>query len=72
MEIVETGEMTLEGEPRRVAIKCDLCAGVADSPACVRVCLTDALELVTESALSEELDGKRKAAVTGAWTQAKI
>ena len=72
MDIVETGEITLDGEAKKVALKCDLCAGVADSPACVRVCLTDALELVTECDLRDELADRRRAAAAGAWSQATI
>jgi electron transport protein HydN len=65
IEIAELAERQPGGEPRYVALKCDLCAGVADSPACARVCLTDALEMVTESALRDELADKRRAAVSG-------
>ncbi|MDR3204288.1 MAG: 4Fe-4S dicluster domain-containing protein [Deltaproteobacteria bacterium] len=64
MELVESGE-TSSGEPRITALKCDLCAGVADSPACAKVCLTDALELITEIDLRNEIADKRRAAVSG-------
>ncbi|MDR2386014.1 MAG: 4Fe-4S dicluster domain-containing protein [Deltaproteobacteria bacterium] len=72
MDLVETGQILPDGQPRKVALKCDLCADLADSPACVRVCLTDALELVTEKELLDEIDDKRRAAVTGAFYPATI
>jgi electron transport protein HydN len=72
LEIVETGETLPDGQPKRVALKCDLCAGVADSPACVKVCLTDALELVTETDLRYEIAEKRQAAVSGAFTSITV
>ncbi|MDR2367460.1 MAG: 4Fe-4S dicluster domain-containing protein [Deltaproteobacteria bacterium] len=72
MDMVETGQTMPDGMPKCVALKCDLCAGVADSPACVRVCLTDALELVTESELRDEIADRRRAAVSGSWTQATL
>ncbi|MDR2142463.1 MAG: 4Fe-4S dicluster domain-containing protein [Deltaproteobacteria bacterium] len=64
IEIVETGEILPDGSPRRVALKCDLCSGVADSPSCVKVCLTDTLELVTEENLQDSLTRKREDSVT--------
>jgi electron transport protein HydN len=66
IELVETGELAADGTPRMVALKCDLCAGVADSPSCVKVCLTDALRLVTEDDLRAELESKRRGAVFAA------
>jgi electron transport protein HydN len=63
MDLYETGEFLPDGSPRRTAFKCDLCAGVADSPSCVKVCLTDALELVTEDDLQDKLLEKRRNAV---------
>jgi electron transport protein HydN len=63
VEIVETGEVQPDGSVKKVANKCDLCAGVADSPACVKVCLTEALELVTEDKLEASLEEKRRNAV---------
>ncbi|MDR1025721.1 MAG: 4Fe-4S dicluster domain-containing protein [Treponema sp.] len=66
VEIVETGELLPDGTPRKIANKCDLCAGVADSPSCVKVCPTAALELVTEDALNDSIAEKRRNAVTAA------
>jgi electron transport protein HydN len=66
VEIVETAEVQTDGSPRRVANKCDLCAGVADSPSCVKVCPTEALALVTEDALGQSVADKRKNAITAA------
>jgi electron transport protein HydN len=63
VELVATGEIMADGSPKRVAHKCDLCARVADSPCCVKVCLTDALELVTEDDLRDNILEKRRSAV---------
>jgi electron transport protein HydN len=68
IELVETGQLQFDGTPSRVALKCDLCSGVADSPSCVKVCLTDALELVTEDDLQAELVDKRRTAVMSSLT----
>lgn len=65
VEIVETAEVARDGTNRKVANKCDLCAGVADKPSCVRVCPTEALSLVTEDAFGACLGDKRKAALAG-------
>jgi electron transport protein HydN len=62
VEVVETAEVQRDGSPRRVANKCDLCVGVADSPSCVKVCPTAALKLVTEDDFGEGVAGKRKSA----------
>jgi electron transport protein HydN len=64
MDIIETGALLADGSPKRIAHKCDLCAGVADSPSCVKVCLTDALELVTEESLLDSINQKRRKAIT--------
>ncbi|MDR0721575.1 MAG: 4Fe-4S dicluster domain-containing protein [Treponema sp.] len=63
VEIVETGEVQTDGSIRKVANKCDLCLGVADSPSCIRVCPTEALTLVTEEAMEQSLAEKRRNAV---------
>ncbi|AEF85987.1 protein AegA [Treponema primitia ZAS-2] len=66
VEIVETAEVQHDGSPRKIANKCDLCAGVADSPSCVKVCPTQALALVTEDDLSESVADKRRSAAVAA------
>jgi electron transport protein HydN len=66
VEIVETAEVQNDGTFKKVANKCDLCAGVADSPSCVKVCPTEALKLVTEEDLSESVTDKRKNAANAA------
>ncbi|MDR1546240.1 MAG: 4Fe-4S dicluster domain-containing protein [Deltaproteobacteria bacterium] len=66
MELVETADAQSGGGPRLAASKCDLCAGVSDVPACVKVCLTDALELVTEDGLKENLEKKRRNSIDAA------
>jgi electron transport protein HydN len=63
VEIVETGEVQADGSIRKVANKCDLCKGVADSPSCIRVCPTEALSLVTEEAIERSLAEKRRNAL---------
>jgi electron transport protein HydN len=63
VEIVETGEVLSDGSPRRIANKCDLCIGIADSPSCVKVCPTAALKLVTSDGLGDSVADKRKNAV---------
>ncbi|MDR0526198.1 MAG: 4Fe-4S dicluster domain-containing protein [Spirochaetaceae bacterium] len=65
VEIVETAEIASDGTNRRIASKCDLCAGVAEKPSCVRVCPTEALGLVTEQEFSVSLSDKRKSALAG-------
>jgi electron transport protein HydN len=37
------------------AVKCDLCQGKAEGPNCVRVCPTEALQLVTEDAFNRTM-----------------
>jgi electron transport protein HydN len=63
VEIVETTERLPDGTPKKIANKCDLCVGVADSPSCIRVCPTEALRLVTEADISATITDKRKAAI---------
>ncbi|MDR3301531.1 MAG: 4Fe-4S dicluster domain-containing protein [Spirochaetaceae bacterium] len=65
VEIVETAEVNNDGTNKRVANKCDLCVGVADSPSCIRVCPTEALSLVTEEKFGTSLVQKRHAALEG-------
>jgi electron transport protein HydN len=66
MDLVDTGRALPDGAPRMAAHKCDLCAGVSDVPSCVRVCLTDALELVTGSDIEDVLAQRRRGAVEAA------
>jgi electron transport protein HydN len=63
VEIVETSEVQADGSVKKVANKCDLCKGVADSPSCIRVCPTEALALVTEEVMEQSLAEKRRNAV---------
>lgn len=65
VEIVETAEVNNDGTVKKVANKCDLCVGVADSPSCVRVCPTEALKLVTEDCFEDSLAQKRRKALEG-------
>ena len=44
---------------KKVANKCDLCIGNPGGPACVRVCPTEALTLVTEEELGGAMELKR-------------
>lgn len=62
VEIVDTQELQADGTVKKIANKCDLCAGLSDKPSCVRVCPTAALELVTEEALVESTAEKRRKA----------
>ncbi|WP_010256481.1 4Fe-4S dicluster domain-containing protein [Treponema primitia] len=66
VEIVETAEVQNDGSPRKIANKCDLCVGVADSPSCVKVCPTEALALVTDGDLSQSVADKRRNAAAAA------
>jgi electron transport protein HydN len=61
VEIIETIEA--DGSSKKVANKCDLCAGISDKPSCVKVCPTEALSLVTKDTMDESLAQKRKSAV---------
>jgi electron transport protein HydN len=63
VELVETDEVLSDGSVKKVANKCDLCRGVADSPSCIRVCPTEALSLVTEETMEQSLAEKRRKAV---------
>ncbi|MDR0551382.1 MAG: 4Fe-4S dicluster domain-containing protein, partial [Spirochaetaceae bacterium] len=63
VEIVETAEVANDGTNRKIANKCDLCAGVADKPSCVRVCPTETLKLVTTDAFEGSLKDKRVSAL---------
>ena len=64
VEIVESAEIGQDGTPRKVANKCDLCAGISDVPSCTRVCPTETLKLVTEGIFESSLHDKRRNALT--------
>ncbi|MDR2509946.1 MAG: 4Fe-4S dicluster domain-containing protein [Spirochaetaceae bacterium] len=66
VEIVETAQVANDGSSRHVANKCDLCAGVADRPSCIRVCPTEALKLMNAEAFNAAICEKRRAAVSAA------
>ena len=51
-----------DGSDRIIANKCDLCNGIEGGPACVRVCPTASLKLITEKAVETSASNKRTAA----------
>ena len=52
--------MSRRTEPlKKNANKCDLCYGLPGGPACVRVCPTEALALITEEDLETAMERKR-------------
>ncbi len=53
-------ELNLDGSPKTVANKCDLCQGLPKGPACLRVCPTAALRLIQEEDLAAALKRKRQ------------
>ncbi len=53
----------VDGTPKSVANKCDLCQGVEKGPACLRVCPTAALRWVKEEDLGQTLAAKRLGAL---------
>lgn len=59
--IAQVGTSQADGSRRVVANKCDLCVGSENGPACVRVCPTEALKLVTEDEMKEIVYNKRLA-----------
>lgn len=54
------GAMDIVSEKRMVANKCDLCSKNQDSPACINVCPTQALKLISPEIIKESVDKKRK------------
>ncbi|UTH73051.1 4Fe-4S dicluster domain-containing protein [Chromobacterium sp. IIBBL 290-4] len=48
---------------KAIAIKCDLCQGLADGPECMRVCPTQALRLEDNDALARAASPRRQAAL---------
>lgn len=63
------GKYQADGSEKKVANKCDLCSGVPGGPACVRVCPTEALSLVTEEELEEAAENKRRKAALSAFSE---
>ena len=63
------GKFQADGTEKKVANKCDLCTGLPGGPACVRVCPTEALTLVTEEELEEAAEAKRKKAALNAFSE---
>ena len=59
--IAQVGTKQNDGSRRVVANKCDLCVGTGNGPACVRVCPTEALKLVSEDYMKESVYARRKA-----------
>ncbi len=53
------GHIQADGTLKKTANKCDLCYGLPGGPACVRVCLTEALTLITEEDLETAMERKR-------------
>lgn len=57
-----------DGTSRIVANKCDLCVGSERGPECVRVCPTEALQLVKADELEDSAKQKRLAAVKASFS----
>lgn len=57
-----TGVLQNDGSEKIIANKCDLCAGVAGGPSCVRTCPTDALSLVKEEDIENVVARRREEA----------
>ncbi|MEI2267444.1 4Fe-4S dicluster domain-containing protein [Erwinia sp. CGal63] len=55
-------EIVSKPEETPLIVKCDLCAGQADGPACVRVCPTDALALISSARLTRRQRQKQQRA----------
>lgn len=66
---VQMGHTQADGAEKMVANKCDLCYGNASGPACVRVCPTEALTLVTETEFESAMEKKRAAAAGKAYQE---
>lgn len=60
------GTTQADGSERKIAVKCDLCSNLPGGPACVRVCPTQALELVTKDDLENSAGQKRARAARAA------
>lgn len=66
---VQMGHTQTDGTEKMVANKCDLCYGNACGPACVRVCPTEALTLVTEAEFETAMEKKRTEAAGKAYQE---
>lgn len=53
----------LDGSPKSVPNKCDLCRGLSKGPACIRVCPTEALRLVNDEEMNQSVKARRLAAI---------
>ena len=53
------GYVQADGTLKKTANKCDLCYGLPGGSACVRVCPTEALALITEEDLETAMERKR-------------
>ncbi|KNZ43359.1 4Fe-4S dicluster domain-containing protein [Acetobacterium bakii] len=62
MVVASDGKKQLDNSDRIVANKCDLCIGREEGPACIQVCPTAALKLVTEEDVAVSVSNKRTAA----------
>ena len=57
---------------RAVAVKCDLCAGSATGPECVRVCPTRAMHVVDQNALDADVRLKRQDAIAALGSEVSL
>ncbi len=62
MITASNGQKQSDNSERIVANKCDLCAGREDGPACIQVCPTASLKLVTQETVESAVSNKRIAA----------
>jgi electron transport protein HydN len=65
-QTVQRGGFTYRAVPVPVVIKCDLCVSRSEGPACVKACLTNALDYVDEDQIKKITRKKRYAAVQAA------
>lgn len=57
---------------RTVAVKCDLCSFSEQGPECVRVCPTRAMYVVSDDALEDSVETKRKVAALSQGNEAHL
>lgn len=55
-------EIVSKPEEKPLIVKCDLCAGQSDGPACIHVCPTGALTLMTAAGLTQRQQQKQQRA----------